>query len=71
MPKGYVNPHDPETHYVAQFTHDGKRVATVSGLGRHKGTCDAGHSQRTAQRHAAKLRKEDPTHDYRAEWKHG
>lgn len=59
------------THHVAQYDKDGRRLATVSGMGRHKGTWDSAHSQRTAQRHAAKLRREDKTHDYRVEHVYG
>lgn len=57
-----------ETHSVGKFTkRDGIRVCTMSGMGRNKGTWDHNHSKRTAQKHAAKCRKDDPTHDYRAE----
>ena len=56
-----------ETHSVGQYTKDGQRVATMSGMGRHKGKWESLHSQRTAQRHAAQCRKDDPSHVYLAE----
>ena len=59
-----------ETHCVGQYTKDGKRIATMSGMGRNKGRCETLHSQRAAQRHAAKCRKDDPTHVYLAEGKY-
>lgn len=45
----------------------GNFVATMSGMGRNKGTWDHSHSKRTAQRHAKRLEKEDTTHLYRVE----
>jgi len=56
-----------ETHSVVKYTKAGKFVATISGMGRNKGTWDHSHSQRSAQRHAATLRKEDATYEYRVE----
>jgi hypothetical protein len=52
---------------VVKYTLDGKFVATISGMGRNKGTWDHSHSKRTAHRHAASLRREDPNHLYKVE----
>lgn len=53
-------------HYVAEYVH-GVRSATLSGLGRNKGTQDATHSKRTAQKYAREMNKTAKEyHTYRA-----
>ena len=54
-------------HYVTQRTKAGKFIAIISGLGRNRGTLDAAHSAATARRHARRLRKSDPAHNYTVE----
>ena len=56
-----------ETYSVVKYTKSGKFVATISGMGRNKGTLDHSHSKRTAQRHAAALRRKDKSHDFKVE----
>jgi hypothetical protein len=56
-----------ETHCVAEYDKNGKRLWTVSGLGCHEGTMDSLHSQRTAQRQAATLREEFPHRHFKVE----
>lgn len=51
-------------HYVVEYTREGKFVAVISGMGRNKGTWDTAYSKRSAQRHAAVLRKENPSLKY-------
>lgn len=43
--------------FVVQYRH-GRFDAIVSGIGKNRGTWEAGHSRRTAQRHAAAFRRE-------------
>jgi hypothetical protein len=52
---------------VVRYTLDGKFDGVISGMGRNKGTWDSTHGRRTAQRHAACCRKEDPNHLYKVE----
>lgn len=47
-----------DRYCVVQRTPEGQFIAVVSGMGRHRGTWDADHSRRQAQRHAAALRRE-------------
>lgn len=54
-------------YYVVKYTVSNRFVCIVSGLGRNAGTWDSAHGQRTAQRHAAALRKRDASHLYRVE----
>ena len=44
-------------YHVVQYRR-GAFDAVVSGMGRNRGTLDAAHSRRAAQRHAAALRRE-------------
>lgn len=59
-----------DTYYVAKYTKSGVFVCIMAGLGRNAGTWDAGHSKRTAQRHARALRLEWPHHDFKVEIAH-
>jgi hypothetical protein len=43
---------------VVQYRH-GKFDTILSGMGKNRGTWDADHSRRAAQRHAADLRREE------------
>lgn len=53
---------------VGQYDLSGKRIATISGMGRNKGTWDStAESKRTAQRWAAECRRDDKNHLYRVE----
>jgi hypothetical protein len=56
-----------DSYYVVQYDLDGKFGAVISGMGRNKGTWDASHSKRTAQRHARRLRAKDKEHIYKVE----
>lgn len=44
-------------YHVAQYRH-GKFDGVMSGMGKNRGTLDAEHSRRAAQRHAQALRAE-------------
>lgn len=46
------------TEYCVVQYRKGKLDAVMSGMGKNRGTLDAGHSRRAAQRHAAELRRE-------------
>lgn len=46
------------TRYNVVQYKDGKFHSIMSGMGRNRGTWDADHSRRAAQRHAADLRRE-------------
>ena len=54
-------------YVVAQFSKDGKRSATMSGMGRNKGTWDHTHGRSAAYHYAAQCRKDDPKHVYKVE----
>ncbi len=56
---------DREAYSVVETDASGKHIATISGMGRNAGKIDCNHSQRTAQRHAATLRKENPDKVYK------
>ncbi len=45
----------------------GAFIGIVAGCGRNRGTWDAEHSRRTAQRHAAALRRQDAASRYTVE----
>lgn len=47
----------PARFHVVQYRR-GQFDGVMSGMGRHRGTWDADHSRRQAQRHAAALRAE-------------
>lgn len=59
-----------ETHCIGQYTPEGKRLASISGCGRNKGTWDGLHSQRSAQRHAKELNGRGDGFVYQAEHKY-
>ncbi len=63
--------YDNGEYHVVQFDKDGKRLTTISGLGRNEGTMDSSHSRRTAQHHAKQMREQDPESIYLAEPAHG
>lgn len=48
-----------KTQFVVVQKREGKFDCVLSGMGRNKGTLDATHSRRSAQRHAQQLRKEE------------
>lgn len=52
---------------VVKYTLDGKRISSISGLGRNKGTWDSNHSKRTAQKYRKDIQKEDSKHIYKVE----
>lgn len=56
-----------DMYHVGQYTKEGKRLATVSGLGRNRNTWDANHSKRTAKHYAKGLNASDTAHVYKAE----
>lgn len=56
-----------QIYCVGQYTPGGKRLATISGCGRHEGTLDTLHSQRTAQRHAKEMNERKDGKVYQAE----
>lgn len=51
-------------YQVIQCDLQGRFVAIVSGLGRHRGTWDSTHSRSTAYRHAKALQTSDTQHIY-------
>ena len=46
---------------------DGKRIATISGCGRNKGTWDSAHSRRTPKRYAQEMNAKKDGFTYKAE----
>jgi len=52
---------------VIQRSSSGDFISVMAGMGRHRGTWDSDHSRRQAQRHAAALRREQPTQRYTVE----
>lgn len=54
-------------YHVVRYTKDWVFDGVVSGMGRHRGTWDTSVSKRTAQRWAAKLRKQYPAYNFRIE----
>lgn len=54
-------------YQVQKYTLDGKPLGCISGMGRNKGTWDAGHSYSRACHYARILRREDPNHLYEVE----
>lgn len=51
-------------YQVIQCDLQGRFIAVVAGLGRHRGTWDSTHSRSTAYRHAKALQTEDKQHIY-------
>lgn len=51
--------------YQVEKYKDDVYVGAVAGMGRHKGTLDSQHKLRSAQRHAAVLRKQNDGFTYK------
>ena len=50
--------------YIAKYTHSGKFVAVMSGMGKNKGTWDYLHGKTQAYAHKKACQTADPHHRY-------